>query len=69
MTDACMEQKTEFATYKERTDVLTKWMNEMRTNHLPHINSELTSIKIQMAYWGGGIAVLIFLASLFIKFL
>ena len=55
-----MTNKTvvEIAILKTKMDRIVKDVNEIKTNHLPHIDSRLGKIERRIAYYIGGLAVL-----------
>ena len=69
MNENCNKSTEKIGRHDERIKSLENFVQTIMENHLPHINGELTAIKLQQAYWAGGLAVLIFFATLFIKFL
>ena len=65
MAKNCVKQKIDIALLKERSDAHDNFMKNLEENHLPHIYESLSQIKIQQAYYAGGIAVAVILITHF----
>lgn len=57
------------ATLEAKVDGLIKMNESIMTNHLPHIQARLESLETKMAYWAGGLAVLIALSQILSDYL
>lgn len=54
-----IREKIDIEIIKERVENLCERLELIERNHLPHIQEELTSIKLRMAYYtGAGIVIL-----------
>ena len=61
--------KIDIAVLDNRVKTTEKFIEDMQKNHLPHLYEGLNSIQQKMAYWAGGIMVLIVLSQILVKFL
>ena len=55
----CTDNKLDIAVLDNRVKATEKYIEELQKNHIPHIYSELSNIKIWIASASGGLAVLI----------
>ena len=62
----CKEIDVDIAVLDNRVKATEKYIEELQTNHIPHIYEELSKIKQYIAYASGGLAVLILVLN-FIK--
>ena len=59
MKDDCeIKEGIEIAVNKTEIEHLKDDIKEIKTNHLPHIYDRLGRLETKIAYWSGGIAVL-----------
>lgn len=59
----------DLAIVKEKVLKIEKWIDNADINHFPTINRRFNSIEKQIAYWSGGLAVIIVLTGILIKLL
>lgn len=55
--------KIDIAKLQIQVETLDKNMNTILSNHLPHIYERMGSIEKKIAYYSGGIAIIIILAQ------
>ena len=63
----CKENEVNIAVLDNRVKSVDHFVEEMNTNHLPHMYKGINDLKIQQAYWAGGAAVFIVIANILIK--
>ena len=63
----CNDNKVDIAVIDNRLKATEDYIEELQKNHIPHIYSELSNIKIWIAGASGGLAVLITFLQIFIK--
>ena len=54
------------AVLENRVEATERYIEELQTNHIPHIYEEISNIKIWIASASGGLAVLIIILN-FVK--
>lgn len=57
------------AVLEEKVDSFCERLEKIENNHLPHIQEELTSIKIRMAYYNGAGVIVIAIVQFLINWL
>ena len=63
------KQNIDIAVLQEKMDTTEGFIEDMKTNHLPHIYNRLNSIDTKQAYYAGGLAVFLILVQLVFKYL
>ena len=74
----CNENKVDIAVLDNRVKTIEKFVEEMNTNHLPHLykgitdtkeqlTAEINSVKLNQAYWAGGITAVVVIAQILIS--
>ena len=73
--DRITENEKNIALVKEQLKYLVEKLDIIQNNHLAHIREDITklredifTIRNKMAYWDGGLAVIIIILDLAIKF-
>lgn len=59
--------KINVAVLQEQVRRIDENVEKILSNHLPHIQGEIDSIRVQMAYYAGGIATVTVIASYIIN--
>ena len=67
MTDKNRDIK--IAVIQEKVNNIEAWQNNADINHFPTIEKRFDGVELKIARWGGGIAVLVILVPLLIKFI
>lgn len=63
------KQNIEIAIIKEKVNKLEVWADNVDNNHFPSIEKRFDGVELKIARWGGGIAALVVLVPLLVKFL
>ena len=63
------EDKINIAVLQTKLDSIHDRLEKIETNHLPHIYSKLENIEKKMAYYAGGLAVIISLLQIVLSIL
>ena len=63
------ENHTDIAVLKSEHNATREFIKKMEENHLPHLYNRLSSIETKLAYWGGGIAVLVVVSQVVLAFI
>ena len=59
------EIKIDVAVLKTELEAIKNRLEKIENNHLPHIEARLNSIERKVAYYSGGIAILVLLSQIF----
>ncbi len=66
----------DIARLQERDRAMEEILKEIKDNHLPHINEELcklnekvNAIDVKLAYYAGGVAIIVFIAQQLAKYI
>ena len=62
-----VRQKIDIAVLNEKVEKIETQVNLIVNNHIPHLETEIDKVKIQQAYWAGGITVAVSLINYFLK--
>ena len=66
MPKKCKDSEVDIAVLDTRVKSVESFVEDMNKNHLPHIYEKLHKIDNRLAYYAGGIAVLIIIINLVI---
>ena len=70
MSRKCKDQDSiNIAVLQEKVNEMNKFIDDIHKNHLPHIYSRLNKIDTRMAYYAGGLAVLMVLLQFIVPML
>ena len=73
----CNENKVDIAVLDTRVKTIEDFVEEMNKNHLPHLykgitdtkeqlTAEINSVKLNQAYWTGGIGAIIIIMQILV---
>lgn len=63
----CKDNELNIAVLDNRVKAIEHFVGEINENHLPHIYKGINDLKIQQAYWAGGITAIVILSQILIK--
>lgn len=74
----CKDNHTDIAVLDNRVKTIENFVEEMNTNHLPHLykgitdtkeqlTDEINSVKLNQAYWAGGIGAVIIITQILVQ--
>ena len=67
MPKKCKDTEVDIAVLDNRVKSVEHFVEEMTTNHLPHLYQGINDLKLKMAYWAGGATVSIIIAQILIQ--
>lgn len=60
--------QVQIAVLKEQVDNICERLELIEKNHLPHLQQDMQSVKLHLAYYSGGLAVFFVAIELAFKF-
>ena len=63
------KQNVEVAVLEERVNNVIEKLDNIIDNDLPHIKKEIVGLRLKIAYWSGGVGVLVILTQVILRFL
>ena len=63
------QQKIDIALLKQSFDNIERVITKYETNHFPTIERRFDSLENKIAYWSGGLALLVVVMGLLLKYL
>ncbi|KKL63384.1 hypothetical protein LCGC14_2175620 [marine sediment metagenome] len=62
------KQDVDIAVLGERVDNVIEKLDDVINNHIPHIKADIIDLKLKIAYWSGGVGIIIILTQIILKF-